>query len=199
MKKLTFKDTYNGFVAFNPNWICGLEDNDDVELALYCEITDMYEATGEKEFEQYPIVASIQIVVADPHKSFDESDNKDANRLSLISDMVSYMGGVPVDHDYISTDKSNKDITSHLKIKDACLVTHTHDFGTLAAQRGKGTSFSYPQFKTEDAAKAWVQELIKLYGDTLMMMVGFTLDRPINMIGDTGWKTIEQQVKGSLI
>lgn len=194
---IKFKEQYNSVVAFNKNWVCGLSDQDNVELALHCEIVDMDGATGEPEYKEYPYVVSVSIVAAYPHHSFNELMGEDKpDQLSLIEDCMSYMGGVPVDHKLLDMDKDNKDITGNLKAKEACLVTKACDYGTVAAQNGKGTEITYPQFKTEEAAQKWIKELVKLYGDCLMSFVGFTLDQPINMIGDTGWGVIENQVSG---
>jgi hypothetical protein len=193
---IKFKKGYNSVIAFNKEWMCELDDK-EVELALHCEISDMFEATGEKEFKEYPYLVSVSIIAANPHESFNELDEKyKPDKFSLIEDCVSYMGGVPVDHKLIETDKLNHDITSKLIAKDAMLVKTTHDFGTVAAQKGRGTVTVYPQFSTEEAAKEWTKELIRLYGNTLMGLVGFVLDAPINMVGDTGWRVVEKQVKG---
>lgn len=193
---IKFKEMYNGLVAFNENWHCGLDDQ-EVELALHCEILNMDEMTGEAEFKEYPFVVSVAIVAANPHESFNElGENDKPSQMSLIEDCMSYMGGVPIDHKLLSTDKINKNITGELKAQDACFKTHTADYGTLAAQESPGSSITYPQFRTEEAAQKWVKELVKLYGDVLMTLVGFTLDQPINMIGDTGWSIVENQVKG---
>jgi len=199
MAKIKFEDSYNGFVAFNKAWQCGLSDDIDTELAFHVEIMDIVDATGEGN-EDYPFVVSIGIVAANPHESFNENEHEsghcDINQLGLIQDCVNYMGSVPVDHKFLGTDSLNRKITDNLKIGDATLVTSKHDFGTVAAQNGKGSKLTYPQFKTEDTARAWAKEMIKLYADTLMSLSGFILDAPINMIGDTGWSVIEKQVNG---
>lgn len=181
-------------IAENKAWHCELNEK-SVPLCLVIEVIDMYEATGEKEFEQYPYLVSIGIMANKPHKSFYEGEGR-PNKLDLIYDCNGYMGSIPVDRKFIQTDALNHNITGKLNIKDACLVTVKCDFGTIAAQEGKGSSFIYPQFKTDEAACKYAQELVKLYGNTLMTLVGFTLDQPINLAGDSGWSQIETMVNG---
>ena len=77
------------------------------------------------------------------------------------------------------------------------IVTKKSDFGTVAAQYGQGYEFKYLQFKTEDACEKYVNFLVENRADCLMgMMIGFILDAPINMVGDSGWSVIEKQLKG---
>ncbi len=195
---ITFNEIFEGhIVAEHKSWACQVTDENgeevNVPLAAYIEITDMDEATGEKEFKQYPFVVSISMVVANPHASFDESNMPKTDRLSLIYDAVSYMGGVPVDHTLLDTDSINQNITAELKAKDAKLVTHKAHFGTYAAQKGRGAEITYPQFKTYDAAEKWAKEIVSRYAFSVFGLCGFVLDRPINLMGETGWRTIEMQ------
>lgn len=196
MKNYTkFTEIYEGhIIAEKKVWTCEVEDK-EVPLAIYIEILDMKEATGEPEFKQYPFVVSFGIMAAKPHKSFYEGEGK-VERLSLLSDCHSYMGSVPIDHLLLETDKLNKNITLELKAKDAQLTTHKAEFGTLAAQQGKGAEITYPQFKTYEAAEKWAKTMVEKYADVHMMCVGFVLDRPINMMGEPGWNTITKQVEG---
>lgn len=202
---MKFEEIYPGsddvkIFATSKNWKVGLSDALDepldIPVGLYCSAINMYEATGEKEFKQYPYYIEIEIMAAKPHKSFYEGEGT-PDALSLIEDTHSYMGGVPVTHQFISTDGLNKKLMDNLKSKDAKIRTETPTFGTVAAQRGRGAEFSYPVFKTAEAAEKFLKDLVRSYGDVIMgMMVGFILDGPINMIGETGWSVIEHQVTG---
>lgn len=183
-------------IAEQKGWQCTLGDDDkSVPLCYIMEVIDMHGATGEAEFKKYPYLVSIGMMAVKPHKSFYEGEGK-ADRLSTIYDCNSYMGSVPVDHKLIQTDSLNKKIMSKLKSGDACLVTQKPQFGTFAAQNGKGAEFQYPQFKTAEAAYEFGKQLIENYGNVTMTLCGFLLDQPINMMGETGWKTIETQVNG---
>lgn len=181
-------------IAENKSWHCEINDK-KIPLCLIMEVLDMDGATGEPEFKQYPFIVSIGIIAAKPHKSFYEGKGK-PNKLGLISDCNGYMGSIPVDHKLLRTDALNKNLMGDLKAKSAKIVTHKQNFGTLAAQEGKGSEISYPQFKTAEDAYNFGRALIENYGNTLMTLVGFTLDQPINMMGEDGWKEIKTMVEG---
>jgi len=197
MSKTEFSEIFEGhLVAENKNWQCEMDK--PIKLAYYIEILNMDDATGEEQYKDYPYIVSIGICAAKPHKSFDETDNDHKpSKLDLIYYCNSYMGNVPVDHKFIDTDAINKNITSELKACDAYMHTYKADCGTVAAQKDQGAKITYPQFKEYDCAEKWAKALVNEYGDMLMSLIGFTLDQPINMAGDTGWNTIEQQVKGA--
>lgn len=174
------------------HWTCGLDDK-DVKLGLYLEAINMYEATGEKQYKSYPWLFSFSILPSNPHKRFNTEGH--TSRLSRIFECNSYQGGVPVDHKLLDLDNSNKHLMDNLSAKNAMIHETKPEFGTIAAQKGKGTSFEYPSFKTEDAAYEFAVDLATHYADLLMgIMIGFTLDGPINMAGETGWDTIKNAV-----
>lgn len=195
-KEIKFEEIFEGhLVADNKNWTCEI-DGEQVELSIHIETIDMDSATGEPEFNDYPFISSFSIVAHSPHESFDESEEKEPGRLGLIYDAVSYMGGVPIDHKLYDIDALNENLMGELKAKDAFLKTHKAEFGTLAAQQGKGASITYPQFKELEHAEAFAKHIIEKYADTVMSLVGFTLDQPINMMGDDGWGIISHMVSG---
>lgn len=185
------------FFVTSPSWNVQLGDIDkDVPVGLYCSAIDMYEATGENEFKQYPYYIEIEIMAAHPSKKFYEGEGK-PNQIGLIWDTHSYMGGVPVTDKFLSVDESNKKIIDQLKSKDAKVIVEEPQYGSVAARRGRGTEFSYPVFKTREAAEKFLKDLVEEYADLIMgIMVGFMLDMPINMVGDDGWSIIEKQVMG---
>lgn len=202
---MKFEEIYPGsddvkIFATSKNWRIGLSDNLDepldIPVGLYCSAINMYEATGEKQFKAYPYYIEIEIMVAKPNKKFYEGDGE-PDALSLIEDTHSYMGGVPVTHHFIRTDAINKKLIEKLKSKDAKIMTENPQFGTVAAQLGRGAEFSYPVFKTAEGAEKFLKDLVRSYGDVMLgMMVGFILDGPINMVGETGWSVMEYQVTG---
>lgn len=193
-------ELYEGHSFFSsPSWICGLEDNEELPLGFYLEVTDMYEATGEEEFKQYPFLFSISILPVNCDIEYSKDAGLSDEELegvdhAYLSDVYSYMGGVPVDHKFLSTDRLNKDLMNQLKIGQAMLVTSNPEYGTVAAQEGPGAELIYPRFKDEDDCQNFAESLIEAYGDALMMMIGFTLDAPINMAGHDGWSVIKSAV-----
>lgn len=186
-------DTYT-YVS-SKNFTFQLGDEKSRTFGILFEITDMLDATGDGLFEQYPFVVSAQLMVNKPNKSFYEGDGKHSPS-ELMIDTVSYMGGVPIDH-VLANDVNGglKDLVKNFTLDEACLITSKNDYGTIAAQKGRGVKHQYLQFKTEDAANKYIELLTDRAG-ILSTMIGFILDRPINMIGDSGWSVFEKQVKG---
>lgn len=164
-----------------------LTEND---LAVHIEIINMSDATGEPEFDQYPYLVSFTLIAHTPHVSYDETEGRQ-DRLSLIYDAVSYMGGVPIDHKL--QDLNEDKAMNALKIQDAMLATTKSDFGTIAAQYGKGYEFTYPQFKTAEAALKYARKLLKHVDD---LDFDWVIDQPINMMGTSGRNTIDSMREG---
>lgn len=181
-------------IAENESWNCEINDK-EIPLCIIMEVLDMHGATGEPEFEQYPFIVSIGIIATKPHESFYEGEGE-FNKLDLIYDCNGYMGSIPIEHKLLKIDSLNKNLMDELKSKSAKIVTQRQEFGAVAAQNGKGSEISYPQFKTAEAAYNFGQSLINNYGDILMITVGFVLDQPINMIGYDGWKQINTMIEG---
>jgi len=179
----------------NPNWICGVGDNEEVKLGIYIEVMDWFEATGERE--NAPWCFSMSILPVECHPSISKNDDdKFTGEFSHIYDVNSYMGGVPVDHKFLEMDAINEKLMGDLKTKDAVLVTTEHTHGTIAAQKGPGAEFTHPMFTNEEACTAFATALINRYASVIMGLIGFTLDQPINMVGDDGWSSIESALKG---
>lgn len=185
MKNLT--EVFEGHYVYDSKT---LTEND---LAIHVEILNMSDATGEKEFDQYPFVVSFSIVAHTPDASYDESDAEEEfpDRIGLIYDAVSYMGGVPIDHKLQELD--NNKILNKLKASEALIKTHKADFGTIAAQYGKGYEFNCPQFKTYAAALKWTKAMLKHVDD---LDFDYILDQPVNMMDDSGRNTIEKMRNG---
>lgn len=190
--------------VYASDWACYMETDDSgeersIELVLVARIIDMYEATGEEEHKNAPWSLEIDILPRNCHRSISVDmgcDEDSVGEFSHLADVYSYCGGVPVIHKLLETDSINNKIMGELKAKDAVIKTIKPEFGTVAAQKGRNFAFSYPQFTNVDAAEKFAEKLIKEYGPTIMSLVGFTLDAPINMAGDSGWSTIETCVKG---
>ena len=193
--------------ATNPSWVFGLEDGEQRQFGLFIEILDMFEATGEEEFEDFPINVEISIVAHKPSPEFAEVNGWDGldpeDTLAMIECAYSYCGGVPVSHilqDEISRE-GDKGLAGTLRGIDPRgykIVEKKAEFGTVAAQRGPNYVFSYPRFQDHDNmadARQHVANLLER-ASALGMMIGFILDRPINMAGHSGWSTMTTWVYG---
>ena len=177
------------------------------QFGITFETINMLDATGEPEFEKYPFLVSAYIVADKCHKSFYEGEGK-ADKLGCLSDALSYMGGVPVDHILTHSIRSGTEATNSLKESnfetlakqfsalEAKVVSSKQDFGTIAAQAGKNYEHQWLEFRTEKAAEKFIDLLIKNRIHAMSMLIGFTLDKPINMIGNSGWSIIQDMITG---
>lgn len=169
-------------------------DDEDVNLGLIVETLNIVDATGEGD-ENYPFVVSMGLIASKPHVSFDESEGN-LTGIGLIWDCNSYMGSVPVDHILVNDTNGKLDqILKLFNVGEAKLVTEEVTHGTVAAQNGK-TKFSYLMFANEEVAQKYIDFIIQDRAPVLNMMVGFILDRPINMMGESGWSMVEKMHKG---
>lgn len=193
MKKLEINEIMEGhLIVDSPEWTYN-----DIPVSIHIEILNMDDATGEPEYKDYPFLVSFEIVAANPHESYDETDSDfKPDRISLLYDAISYMGGVPIDHDFYSLDAENKDLMGNLKAKEALLRTHGAKFGTVAAQRGEHYKFTYPQFKDYEAAEKFAKAMIKNYAEELLSDAEELIERPINMMGECGSRIIVSMAEG---
>jgi len=185
------------YYATQENWVAGLDDDETIQLAVIAEVMDMYEATGDAEFEQYPFNLEVSIVVAYPGPAWlakaEESGEGSGDPAGALFDSYHYGGGVPIIHDLLSIEGGGADL-DRWSARKMMWVRKKADYGTVAAQQGPGTIFEYPQFRDEKTALEFVNELLKRV-PAVMMMIGFFLDRPINMKGDLGWSVIQGQAR----
>lgn len=182
-------------------------DGDEEQFGIAFETINMLDATGEPEFKKYPFLVSAYIVADKCHKSFYEGEGK-ADKLGCLSDALSYMGGVPVDHILThsirsgaeasnSLDESNFELLAkQFNSLEAKIVSSKQDYGTIAAQNGKNHEHQWLQFRTEEAAEKFIDLIIKNRLSAISMLVGFVLDKPLNMAGDDGWSHMEKMIKG---
>lgn len=184
------------FYFTKENFNFGLEDEKERQFGIMFEISDVRDYGDEDEDESYPFAVSAAIVANEPHKSFYEGEGEPTKE-SLLWDTYSYMGGVPVDH--ILTDAVGagfKELAEKFKITEARIQKRKHTHGTVAAQRGAGVEHSHLMFADEDQAIRFIEILEKERVGVLGIMIGFILDAPINMAGQSGWTMIETMVKG---
>lgn len=207
MKQVNITD--NMVYVTDKTWKFGLEDKFH-QFGIIFEIVDMHEATGEKEFKDYPFVVAASIMADKVHPSFNESSDK-PTKTSLLCDCIGYMGGVPIDHTLVNGVQGSEEakglpendnstefdlVANQFKVSEARIKTFKSDYGAIAAQQGKGTEHRYLQFKTEEACQKFIDYLLKYRVSAMGMMIGFVLDKPINMIDDNGWSVVEKQVNG---
>ena len=170
-----------------------LDDEKQRQFGIVFETLDMYDATGEEKFKDYPYLVSIGIVADKPHKSFDESGGNPC-QVSLLGDCLGYMGSISVDHVLVNGTKSNAEkgengfeaMASNFSVNEATVKTY---------KNMNEQDEPYLSFKTEEAAQKFI-DLVILHRLSVLMLVGFILDQPVNRAGETGWKQIKTMVRG---
>jgi hypothetical protein len=186
------------YYATDKNWIAGLDDDADTQLALIFEALNLEEATGEDQ-HGYPWVLTASIVPAYPgQKWMDKASASGAgdgidDPVTALESSYQYGGGIPVTHDLLEIKGGGSDLNKFDR-KQVQWRKSKETFGTVAAQRGPGTVFEYPMFAESDDAIAFAKELLKR-APALFGLIGFFLDRPINMAGETGWDTLRSQTE----
>ncbi len=174
-----------------------LDDEKRRQFGVVFETIDMYGATGEEEFKDYPFLVQIGIIADKPHKSFNESDERSEkpSKLSLLQDCYGYMGAISVDHILVNGTKSQAEqgesgfdaIAQNFTVLEATVKTYKSIYEK---------DEKYLSFKTEEAAQKFI-DLVILHRLSVLGLIGFVLDMPVNRIGDTGWSQMETMVRGS--
>lgn len=183
--------TENLFYVTDKNWVFGLSSKER-QFGLMFEVVDMYDATGDEKFEDYPILVGAAIMADKPHKSHYEGDGK-PDHDGLLMDTYGYMGGVPVEHILLhSVNGKFGEIAKEFSVTEAKVVVEEPKFGTAASQGHK--RIEYLQFKDNDAAQKFIRLLLEKRVGVLGMMIGFILDMPINLMGHDGWSVLRSQV-----
>ncbi len=185
------------FVITNPDWVAGLEIK-MVKLAAIAEILDYNDIDSSLiptwGDEEYPIVVEVAIMVHPDDMSPDyidtilsgsglgEQDRKDYKKdrpLSLLFDAYSYSGGVSVNMETVAGGEISK--------AETLVRKEPSRFGSMIKSR---------YFKDFDNAEDYIRNVYAHNLQVVMMMVGFYLDKPVNLVGTTGWDIIEQQALG---
>lgn len=185
-----YDNDYSVTQYYKKGWKCILsEDETEVPMTLVVEVINMYDATGEGEFKDFPVLFSIGIL----NKNINENlkNNLDIEDGSKIypDDVIGHYGlNCYLEQMFLDTDKINKNLMSELKIDQACLYDYDCRF--------TGETKQFLKFKTEELAFNFAEKLILEYGDTFMTLIGFHLDKPINLMGETAWKQTEDLERG---
>jgi hypothetical protein len=183
-------------------WTFTLDDDKQRQFGVLYEILDMREYDGEADAD-YPYLVSAGLIVHKPHASFYEGQSEFKPTLrDLRSDCNSYMGTVLIDHVLANATKNGSEgdgeafelLARQFAINEAHIKTIKNTFGTVATQSKPGTEHKYLKFKTVEAAVKYIQLLAQRA--PILSLIGFFLDRPINMVGETGWDQFKTMVYG---
>lgn len=191
----------------NPSWRFGLDDAVDRQFGLVVEAIDLAASGALEDESEFPIIVEISIVAHDPSKHYREKKFggwegiKAGDRRALIEAAYNYGGGVPVTHILhdVQAPGKRKGLTGALEGVDPQsykVFDRVAAFGTVAAQRGK-TNYAFPRFRVRewDDLEIYVGNMIDRAA-VLGIMIGFILDKPINLAGHDGWSVMRRWVNG---
>ena len=197
-------DTETRLYASSPNWTCGFDEDERVPLGLYASIELLEDNDHDKEgTKAYPYVVSFHIVAHEPavnERALPEHHTPEEREKFLTSEEgLGVHGrlreciyehshyGVPVERQLMGIKKQGEGEYDILEELDAKVVENPR-IGHPIKQ--------WPWFSNWDDAGAFARSIIEQRADALMGRIGFTLDAPVNRVGQTGWSMIEAQLKG---
>jgi len=162
---------------------CQLDDDKDIYLGLICEAIDMRELDEKYDNDPYPVVMETEIVVSPRSLNSDylRSANEYEN-MSLDSDEMKiyvsyrYCGGVPVNMESIKGSMTC-DVDSEVRTRNHGL------YGEIKIR----------YFRSVADALRYAKTVYKHNAQALFGLVGFYLDRAVNLLGVTGWDIINLQ------
>ena len=172
-----------GEVAFtNDRWNAEM-DGKKINLALVCETFNLDDIEHGHENDVFPVVMECSVMPHPKHiaKSYKESA-KNSSGGSTIFDIFDYGGGIPVS-DILEGIKSSAQSSIDNELR-------TQKHATF------GNKIKVRHFKDEEDAVQFAKDVYSNNADALFMLIGFTLDKPINRIGKTGWDRIDEFVTG---
>jgi len=167
----------------DPSFYCMDDDGKKIYLGLICEALDLRELDERYDNDPYPVILLTQIVVAPKslHPKFLERANDEHYDLNNdgIKILVTYQyaGGVPVNMESIKGSvKSKVDSETRTTIR----------FGQEEKIR---------YFRSIEDALEYAKTVYKHNSRALFGLVGFYLDKTLNLAGTTGWDIILLQAK----
>lgn len=193
--------------ATDPGWTCGLKnDEPHIQLGIYAHLINTAEYGYGEAPEDYPILCQFNVVVHNPaindsalescgldRDYFEPFENDPEAQAEAVREMLQDYGssGVPVDSLLVYG------IRGHLE-KDALGALLEGLEGVKLCDSKNpftGEPCKVPWFSSWEDAEEFCKRALKR-GDTLMGLIGFALDKPVNMVGADGWSMIRAQVEG---
>ena len=183
-----YDNDYSLSQYYSKDWTCNIGD-ENVPMTLVLEVVNMYDATGEDEYKDYPVVFTIGMINKNIHESITCDVDSENGEIRNLDDVIGYYGmNCYLDDTLYSIDEMNDNHKESLTIVEACLSAHLCRFSNQQKEHIK--------FKNEDVAKKYAEKLINNYGHDLMDNIGDTLSEPINLMYDTAWTQTDKFHKG---
>jgi hypothetical protein len=144
------------------------------------EVIDMRDIDHEYDDRMYPFLVGPEIMVVpeDMHRDFKKRClNSPGDKFDII-DAKMYSGGVNAESFLFECSREPPATTR----SSFCMM-----------KNGRGEK--YPMFETAEDARMYIMDVLFENFDMLFLMIGFVLDKRVNLIGETGWDTIALQAK----
>lgn len=172
-------------IEVNPPIECFIDNSEGKEirviLGLLAEIVDLRDLDDKWDDEEYPIIILTSLIPLEPinpevlKKALECCGLEDCelNRELVAYALNTYVGGVPVNMEIIKSSMKEKKEGEIETVVEADCQGRVHR-----------------RFKTREDAERWIREVIAPHAEALRF-VGFFLDEPINLLGNTGWDIVE--------
>lgn len=162
----------------DPYWKCVLEQ-DDIHLGLYVNMVDMREYDRDYNDKEYPVVldATVMVIPEEMSPEFLEDVGGyigDPDVEPTPYDVYHYAGGVPATH-----------------ILEGVTSGHKSDVPSIVEEDQHGKKWR--SFRSIEDAEQYAKEVYAYNAHAVFGLIGFLLDRPINLVGDDGWDVIRLQ------
>jgi len=183
------------YYATLPKWQVKV-DGKNVQLAILFSIMDTRDFDEDAD-ERYPFVFEPVILVAYPGPEFlekaQEAGEETGHPRERLYAAERYSGGVPVG-DILLEMTADDPAIEGVSARRMQWVAKKQDAGTVAARKGQGVVFEYPQFRDAKSALEFANILLKA-APALFEDIERVLSLPINMAGEEGWETIVDQAQ----
>lgn len=191
-KRKEINEEHYVYSSIDDSFKCEIDDK-EVQLQFYAEIMDTRDF-DESADDSYPFGVSIGIIPKISELSpltlqnIKESCGDDSEDFTPCeSDFIGYFGcSVYLDDSFFSLDMSNSKFIERFTINQAKLSSYTCRFSNKNKK--------YPLFADEEQALNYINLMITHYGKTIASLIGFYLDKPVNLIGETGWSQIKKVI-----
>jgi hypothetical protein len=152
-------------------------------------------------YETHPWCVDLLLIAAKPAKVTAEYDLSALGDVEVLQHVVEYWGGVPIAHiaihDVRSSAAADGSAEYHQWLDSEGIDTMVHNIpvshGVVFVQ-GR-THERFVMFRTAEDARRAAMWLVKNRCPAICGMPAFFLDRPINMVGETGWDVLRRQCK----
>lgn len=177
----------NAFIIEQKGASCTMEGKrggeHKIPLAIHAEIIDMREYDNAYDNSDYPFMVHLNITAKEFHKTYKEKalnglQPNEISEMGIYEECVRYGGGVPLS--MVGISGGGEDWSG---------------ISSKIAENNRGDEWR--EFADYDSCKKYIMQVIAKQVPAVFMMIGFTLDKQVNMIGNSGWDIISDQALGT--